>query len=93
MRKQDGDRIVRDVGRRVAELRCDLGLTQAEFAEALGIATNTLQRIEIGRQNLTIRTLVRLSDQLGAPVAALFEAPRSREVRKGRPPRATSPAG
>jgi transcriptional regulator with XRE-family HTH domain len=87
VRKQDAERVTKDVGRRVAELRADLGLTQEALAERLRMDPNNLQRIELGRQNLTIRTLVRVSGCLGVPVRDLFDAPRSRVVRTGRPPR------
>ncbi len=86
-KQDDAERVTKDVGRRIAELRADMGLTQEQLAERLRMATNNLQRIELGAQNLTIRTLVRFSKVLGVPVGALFEAPRSRVIRTGRPPR------
>ncbi len=86
MPKQDANRVIKDVGRKLAELRARAGLTQEQLAEQLRIAPNNLQRIELGMQNLTVRTLVRLANQLGVPVAHLFRAPRSRVVRTGRPP-------
>ena len=89
MRKLDPERATIDVGRCIAELRRERGLTQEAFAERLGIGANALQRIELGRQNLTIRSLVRLANGLGVPLARLFKAPRSRAVRPGRP-RSTS---
>ena len=85
MRRLDAERATADVGRRIAELRRERGLTQEQFAERLGIAANALQRIELGMQNLTIRSLVRLANGLGVPLASLFEAPASRTVRSGRP--------
>lgn len=88
MRKLEADRVTKDVGRRVAELRVGLGLTQEVLAARLRMAPNNLQRIELGMQNLTIRTLVRLASQLGVAVAELFELPRSRVVKPGRPRKA-----
>lgn len=85
MRRLDAERATADVGRRIAELRRQRGLTQERFAERLGIAANALQRIELGMQNLTIRSLVRLANGLGVPLASLFETPVSRAVRPGRP--------
>jgi transcriptional regulator with XRE-family HTH domain len=86
VRRQDPERVTKDVGRRIAELRADLGFTQEQLAERLGMDTNNLQRIELGRQNLTIRTLARLATHLDVRVRDLFDPPRSRVVRKGRPP-------
>jgi transcriptional regulator with XRE-family HTH domain len=65
-----------------------LGMTQDQLAEKLQMDTNNLQRVELGMQNLTLRTVVRLANSLGECVGALFEAPKSRTVRKGRPPKA-----
>lgn len=85
--KEDFDRVIHDVGRRIAECRRDLGLTQEEFAERLGMAPNNLQRVELGMQNLTVRTLVRVAKALGVKTGELFEAPRDRTVKVGRPAR------
>ncbi len=90
MRSQDADRIIKDVGRRIAECRAALGLTQELLAVRLGMDTNNLQRIELGMQNLTLRTIVRIANALGIQVLALFEKPKSRTVRKGRPPKQTN---
>lgn len=86
MRKLDPDRSQKDVGRRIAEVRADRGWTQEQLAERLGIQTNNLQRMELGMQNLTLRSIVRVANGLGVPLATLFEIPRSRIVRTGRPP-------
>ncbi|MGO8998691.1 MAG: helix-turn-helix domain-containing protein [Polyangiaceae bacterium] len=79
---------MRDVGRRVAELREERGLTQERFAEeVLKRSKGHVQRIEHGELNLTLRSLLHLADRLGVIVADLFVAPRSREIRRGRPVR------
>jgi transcriptional regulator with XRE-family HTH domain len=83
--KLDPTRCTRDVGRRIAELRRERGWTQEQLAERLGIQANNLQRIELGMQNLTLHTLVRVANGLGVGLAPLFEAPTSRAVRPGRP--------
>lgn len=80
--------VVRDVGRKIAELRRGLGLTQEDLAERLGMPIKNLQRIERGLQNLTIRTLVRMAAAVGVKTAELFVAPTSREVKRGRPRKA-----
>lgn len=74
MAKPDPDAVIRDVGRVVAELRAERGLTKADFAEALGIAAKHLQKIELGQLNMTIRTLTKLAHQLDVPIARLFAA-------------------
>lgn len=87
VRHRDPDRIVRDVGRRVSELRADRGLTQAAFAEVLGLTTKHVQKIELGELNMTIRSLSRLADNLDVGIGELFEPPKSRQIRRGRPGR------
>ena len=89
MRKLDPDRSLKDVGRRIADLRRERGWTQEVFAGKLGMQPNSLQRIELGMQNVTVFTLVRFANGLGVPLASLFEAPEDRPVRPGRPKSAT----
>lgn len=81
------DDVLRDVGRRVAELRRAAGLTQEQVAEQLGVSTRALAYIESGRENLTLCTMVAVANVLGASVAEFFVPPATREVRRGRPPR------
>lgn len=78
--------LLRDVGRRVAELRAGRDLTQAELGDMMGVSMRYVQRVEAGRKNLTVRTLAALAGVLHVSVADLFAAPVSREVRRGRPP-------
>ena len=86
MTEECADRIIADVGRRIAEVRRELGWTQQEAAEQLQMPLKNLQRIEAG-MNLTIRTLVRVACGFGIPTCRLFEAPQSREApQRGRPP-------
>jgi len=77
--------VMRGVGRRVAELRAERGLTQQEAADALEMALKSYQRIEAGAQNLTLRTLVRVAGAFGARAVDLLSAPVSHKVRRGRP--------
>lgn len=88
MAHEDPDRVIADVGRRVAEVRRALGWTQQEAAEHLRMPLKNLQRIEAG-MNLTIRTLTRIARGLGVRTRELFDEPQSRERRRrGRPPSA-----
>lgn len=87
MESEDPDAVIRDVGRRVAELRAGLGLTQEKLAEALNVSGVYVRRVEIGQENLTLRSLTRFATMLGVRTVDLLTAPQSREVRVGRPPR------
>lgn len=62
------------VARRIAEHRRARGMTQEEFGRALGIATKNVQRLESGRQNLTLRTLETIATVLAVPARVLLEA-------------------
>jgi transcriptional regulator with XRE-family HTH domain len=52
------------VAKRIKALRVARGLTQDAVAEALGIASKNVQRLEAGRQNLTLKTLSHIADAL-----------------------------
>lgn len=80
------------MGRRVAELRAERGLTQETLAEKLGVSGVYVRRVELGRENLTIRSVARFAAMLAVRTADLFVPPASREVRVGRPRRAPSKA-
>ncbi len=81
-------RVLKDLGRRIAEARTDRGLTQEAFAEeVLGVSLKYLQHLEAGRENLTVASLVSLAARIGCGVPDLFAPPRSRQVRRGRPPK------
>ena len=81
------DEVLRDVGRRIAEIRLAAGLTQEQVAERLGISTRAYAYIESGRENLTLRTMVFVANVLGTCIPELFVQPASREKKRGRPRR------
>jgi transcriptional regulator with XRE-family HTH domain len=85
MRRLDPQQVLRNVGRRVAEIRWERGLTQEEFAAELKISTKYVQKIEMGRTNMTLHTLVEWANRLGVDPAE-FLRPTADGVRKGRPP-------
>jgi transcriptional regulator with XRE-family HTH domain len=60
MRLANPERVRRDIGRRVAELRVARELTQERLAEKAAVSVKYLQRVEAGRENLTIESMVRL---------------------------------
>ena len=93
MPKIDEDRLIAQVGRRVTELREKRGLTQAACAEELELAVQNLQRIEHGRQNLTLRTLAALANFFGVHPRELLRAPRKQTRPRGRPKPRSGPKG
>ena len=87
--KETPERVLDDLGRRVAELRRQAGFTQQQVADSLGMLVGDYQDIERGARNCTVRTLVHVARSLGVPTRALFDPPAAREPRQpGRPPTA-----
>lgn len=87
MKPVSPDKLMRAVGRRVAELRERRGVTQQQLADDLDVSLRYLQTVEAGEQNLTLRSIANLSAVLRAPIAALFEPPARIQGRPGRPKR------
>jgi UDP-N-acetylglucosamine 1-carboxyvinyltransferase len=52
------------IGQLIAHIRQERGLTQAAFAKRLNTSQSAVNRIEHGRQNLSLETLGRISDVL-----------------------------
>ena len=68
----DPDALLAQIGLRIVRRRQDLGLSQKELAERLGMAAPNLSQIEYGERNLTIRTVCKLAEALEMTVAALI---------------------
>ena len=47
-------------------------LTLKQFARKLGISDSTLQRVEIGDQNITLKSLQQIVDRLNCDIADIF---------------------
>jgi transcriptional regulator with XRE-family HTH domain len=89
---QDPEETIRQVGRRVGELRELAGYTQAEAAERLEMGLANYKRIEYGHQNLTLRLMVRIANAFGVRLERLLERPRRKARKRGRPARPPAPA-
>ncbi|HYF96819.1 MAG TPA: UDP-N-acetylglucosamine 1-carboxyvinyltransferase [Patescibacteria group bacterium] len=59
------------IGQLIYQIRQERGLTQAEFARRLGTSQSAVNRIEKGRQNLSLDTLGRISDVLNKQIISL----------------------
>ena len=59
------------IGDFIARVRQERGMTQAEFAERLGTSQSAVNRIEKGKQNLSLETLGRLSEVLNKQIVSL----------------------
>jgi transcriptional regulator with XRE-family HTH domain len=63
---------VKALGERVRELREAREWTLERAAEAMNLDLKHLQKIEAGKLNVTLVTLVRIAEGLGESVSALF---------------------
>lgn len=72
------------------ELRLQADLTQEELAEKLGMLAPNYARIEQGRVNVTLDTIVRIANALDVSPIDLFRKTkaRSRVIKPGRPKKA-----
>lgn len=59
------------IGHLIAQIRQERGLTQAEFARKLNTSQSAVNRMEHGRQNLSLETLARISDVLNKQIISL----------------------
>lgn len=59
------------IGQLIAQVRQERGLTQAEFAKKLGTSQSAVNRIEKGKQNLSLETLARVSDTLNKQIISI----------------------
>lgn len=59
------------IGRLIYQIRQERGLTQAAFAKKLGTSQSAVNRIEHGKQNLSLDTLGRISDVLDKQIISL----------------------
>src|ERR1700712_1392232 len=59
------------IGQLIAQIRQERGITQAEFAKKLGTSQSAVNRMEHGKQNLSMETLGRISDVLNKQLISL----------------------
>ena len=53
------------IGKVLREMRQDAGVTQQELEKRTGITQTEISRYELGKRNITLRTLLRLTEALG----------------------------
>lgn len=75
------------VGRRIAELRRDAGMTQRDMALLLDMSVRNYRRIELGERNLTLRAIEEIATLLRALPHELLIPPRPESMLpiRGRP--------
>jgi transcriptional regulator with XRE-family HTH domain len=74
-----------NLGKQIAALRNERGLTQAQLAEVLGISQQQMLSFEKGRRRIAVVTLSILSDTLGVDARELLGAGTGRSTNKRGP--------
>lgn len=59
------------IGQLIYQIRQERGLTQSAFAHLLHTSQSAVNRIEHGKQNLSLETLARISDVLNKPIISI----------------------
>jgi transcriptional regulator with XRE-family HTH domain len=83
------ERVLADLGLRIAELRHERGWTQAQLAERLDVTVRYVAHVESG-VNVSVATLCGFARVLGVKTITLLEEPRSRAARRPGRPASTS---
>ena len=65
--------ILRQLGRRIRDLRAAKGWSQEYLAEEAGIDRSYMSGVERGVRNVSVLNLARIAKALGVHVALLFE--------------------
>lgn len=65
------DRTNAKIGHLISQIRQERGITQAEFARKLKTSQSAVNRMEHGKQNLSLETLGRISDVLNKQLISL----------------------
>lgn len=67
----EGEEFVKIIGENIVYNRKKLGLTQIDLASSVGIEDSALRRIERGRTNPTVKTLLKIAEALEVEVSVL----------------------
>ncbi len=81
-----------EFGHRVRSLRRAQGLTQEQLAEVADLNPRTVQKIEAGKMNIVLTTLLRLQSALRCSVGDLFDDETVLVIHDRRPPPSSTPA-
>jgi transcriptional regulator with XRE-family HTH domain len=83
---QDEKAYFKALGARVAQRRQEVGLTQVQLAEALGVAQQTLGSYEVGRNRIPVSMLPALAQALKVEIEVLLGNAAKSKLKRGPPP-------
>ncbi len=69
----DPDRVVQQMGKRVAHLRRERKLSQGDLAKKLRTTPQWVSQVERGARSSTLHTVVKLANALNVSLAELLE--------------------
>ena len=70
---------IKRIGKRIVQLRENQKMKQIDLATSINIEDSALRRIESGRTNPTIKTLLRIAEGLEIEFKELFDFPKETE--------------
>ncbi len=74
MKKRDNDlSLLWQLGKRIAFLRKQKGLTQLDFSLSSGLALSYISELELGKRNPSAKTLWKVSKALNVTLEELFK--------------------
>ena len=76
-------RIDRHVGERIRHRRTELGLTQEQLGEALGVSYQQIQKYETGANRISAGRLYEIARRLGVDISDFFDGLDDRDVVAG----------
>ncbi len=71
------------IGQLIYQVRQQRGMTQADFARKLGTSQSAVNRMEKGKQNMSLETIARISDVLKKPLITVSGQATNFRVRGG----------
>ncbi|MFY0602743.1 MAG: helix-turn-helix transcriptional regulator [Flavobacteriaceae bacterium] len=74
---KDEEEYIKQLGKRIVALRNEKKLKQIELAAKVNIEDSALRRIESGRTNPTVKTLLRIAEGLEIDFLELFDFSRN----------------
>lgn len=82
MRYPDTNEFLEQLGKRIRALRKEKKLSQRELGIEALIEKSTIQRIERGLMNCTVKTLLKIANALDIEYAELFKFPAETVTKK-----------
>jgi methanogenic corrinoid protein MtbC1/DNA-binding XRE family transcriptional regulator len=70
--KEDLKQYLRDIGRRIRELRTKTGHTQVQLAQLAGLNRAYIVSVEQGKQNISLGVIIRIANALNVPADQLL---------------------